>query len=142
MLGVAGQVRRTVGALVGVAHGRVSLQDIQHMLDEPSHKNWVCRAQVAYPDGLYLLEVEYPPHAFKEREGEVESDIGRKEVVCESKGEVVEGKGEVEVNSKGEVEFEDKEEVKGESKGEESGSEREGGGEVEVRKASGEDCER
>lgn len=60
------QVRRTVGVLVGVAQGRLSLQDVQHMLDHPSHKNWRPQAQVAPPEGLFLLDVEYPPHVFVE----------------------------------------------------------------------------
>uniref|UniRef100_A0A0P4VX88 tRNA pseudouridine synthase n=1 Tax=Scylla olivacea TaxID=85551 RepID=A0A0P4VX88_SCYOL len=63
------QVRRTVGVLVGVAQGRFNLQDVQHMLDHPSQRNWSPKLQVAPPDGLFLLDVEYPLHVFAE-EGE------------------------------------------------------------------------
>lgn len=66
------QVRRTVGVLVGVAQGRLSLQDVQHMLDHPSQRNWKTKAQVAPPDGLFLLDVEYPPHVFAEEEEDSE----------------------------------------------------------------------
>lgn len=107
------QVRRTVGALVGVAQGRVNLDNIQHMLDKPSHDNWIC-SHVAPPDGLYLLEVEYPPDVFLEAEGvsgeEVEGGK-REEVESVRRGE----KGEVEGESKGEV-CEERGESEGESK--------------------------
>lgn len=63
------QVRRTVGVLVGVAQGRLSLEDVQYLLDHPSERNWNSKATVAPPDGLFLLDVEYPPHVFAE-EGE------------------------------------------------------------------------
>lgn len=66
------QVRRTVGVLVGVAQGRLSVQDVQHMLDHPSQRNWKTKAQVAPPDGLFLLDVEYPPHVFAEEEEDTE----------------------------------------------------------------------
>ena len=58
--------------LVGVAQGRLSLEDVQHMLDHPSHQNWRPKAQVAPPEGLFLLEVEYPPHVFVEDVADVE----------------------------------------------------------------------
>lgn len=99
---MSGQVRRTVGALVGVAQGRASLQDIQRMLDEPSHQNWMNVTKVVSPAGLYLLEVVYPPSAFCEKEGEAEVVITG-EVECESEGEVkgeVEGKSERESKEK------------------------------------------
>ncbi|MPC21678.1 tRNA pseudouridine synthase-like 1 [Portunus trituberculatus] len=60
------QVRRTVGVLVGVAQGRLNLEDVQHLLDHPSQRNWNSKATVAPPDGLFLLDVEYPPHVFAE----------------------------------------------------------------------------
>ncbi|KAK8395077.1 hypothetical protein O3P69_006080 [Scylla paramamosain] len=62
------QVRRIVGVLVGVAQGRFNLQDVQHMLDYPSQRNWSPKVQVAPPDGLFLLDVEYPLHVFAEGE--------------------------------------------------------------------------
>lgn len=86
LCGVDGQVRRTVGVLVAVAQGRMSLSHIQYMLDEPSHENWVPLAQVAEPEGLYLLEVEYPPHVFIEGEGEEGERRGEKSVEGEEEG--------------------------------------------------------
>lgn len=84
-------MRRTVGALVGVAQGLMNLGHIQHMLDEPSYDNFIYGC-VAPPDGLYLLGVEYPPYAFLEaEEGE------EREELCEGKvekGEEGERKGE------------------------------------------------
>ncbi|XP_045120508.1 tRNA pseudouridine synthase-like 1 [Portunus trituberculatus] len=60
------QVRRTVGVLVGVAQRCLNLEDVQHLLDHPSQRNWNSKATVAPPDGLFLLDVEYPPHVFAE----------------------------------------------------------------------------
>ncbi|KAG7170202.1 tRNA pseudouridine synthase-like 1 [Homarus americanus] len=56
------QVRRTVAVLVAVAQGRISLDDVRYLLDNPSPQNWNSRAQTAPPCGLFLLNVGYPEH--------------------------------------------------------------------------------
>ncbi|PSN29326.1 hypothetical protein C0J52_19956, partial [Blattella germanica] len=55
------QVRRIVGALIAVAEGRISVDDIQYMLDNPSKDSWNTRIPVVPPHGLYLVDVEYDP---------------------------------------------------------------------------------
>lgn len=57
-------MRRTVGVLVALAQGCISFEDIKYMLDNPSPQNWNPRATCAPPDGLFLLNVHYPPHIF------------------------------------------------------------------------------
>lgn len=140
---MAGQVRRTVGALVGVAQGLVSLDNIQCMLDEPSHNNWVSIARVAGPEGLYLLEVEYPPDAFCEREGE-EGESNR-ERRSKRRGEEGERKREVLEDMKAEESDRKAEELCGgkkEVEGEDKEVEREGDGKTDAKKAPEENCER
>ncbi|KAJ8985008.1 hypothetical protein NQ317_016919 [Molorchus minor] len=53
------QVRRTVGALVAVAQGKVSIKDIKFMLEIPSHQSWCKQIKTLPAHGLYLCEVEY-----------------------------------------------------------------------------------
>ncbi|XP_068200309.1 tRNA pseudouridine synthase A [Palaemon carinicauda] len=60
------QVRRIVGALIAVAHGKISLDCIQAMLDNPDPQNWNPRATLVPACGLYLLQVRYPPEVFEE----------------------------------------------------------------------------
>ncbi|KAK7081565.1 tRNA pseudouridine synthase-like 1 [Halocaridina rubra] len=60
------QVRRIVGALVAVAQGKLTLDDIQWLLDNPSPKNWKPQASTAPPEGLFLLRVKYHPEVFEE----------------------------------------------------------------------------
>lgn len=53
------QVRRTVGALIAVAQGKVTSRDIKFMLEVPSHNSWDPRIKTAPAHGLYLCEVAY-----------------------------------------------------------------------------------
>lgn len=55
------QVRRMVGALISVAAGHISIEDIQYMLENPSKHSWNNRINVVPPYGLYLVGVEYDP---------------------------------------------------------------------------------
>lgn len=55
------QVRRTVGALVAVAKGKVTTRDLKFMLQVPSHNSWDPRIKPAPAHGLYLCEVKYSP---------------------------------------------------------------------------------
>lgn len=53
------QVRRIVGALVGIAYGSITERDIKIMLQVPNHHHWNTHAVLAPPQGLYLKQVEY-----------------------------------------------------------------------------------
>ncbi|XP_074094241.1 tRNA pseudouridine synthase-like 1 [Cotesia typhae] len=53
------QVRKIVGALVGIASGIISERDVLTMLHVPSHLNWDQRIQMAPPQGLFLKNIEY-----------------------------------------------------------------------------------
>jgi tRNA U38,U39,U40 pseudouridine synthase TruA len=50
-----------VGALISVAAGRISIEDIRYMLENPSEHSWNKRIVVVPPHGLYLTDVEYDP---------------------------------------------------------------------------------
>jgi tRNA U38,U39,U40 pseudouridine synthase TruA len=50
-----------VGALISVAEGRTSVEDIRYMLENPSKHSWNNRIIVVPPYGLYLTDVEYDP---------------------------------------------------------------------------------
>jgi tRNA U38,U39,U40 pseudouridine synthase TruA len=50
-----------VGALISVAAGRISTEDIRYMLENPSEHSWDKRIIVVPPHGLYLTDVEYDP---------------------------------------------------------------------------------
>jgi tRNA U38,U39,U40 pseudouridine synthase TruA len=50
-----------VGALISVAEGRVSVEEIRYMLENPSKHSWNKRIIVVPPYGLYLMDVEYDP---------------------------------------------------------------------------------
>jgi tRNA U38,U39,U40 pseudouridine synthase TruA len=50
-----------VGALISVAAGRNSVEDIRYMLENPSEHSWDKRIIVVPPYGLYLTDVEYDP---------------------------------------------------------------------------------
>ena len=50
-----------VGALISVAAGRLSVEDIRYMLENPSEHSWNKRIIVVPPHGLYLTDVEYDP---------------------------------------------------------------------------------
>lgn len=50
-----------VGALISVAVGHISIEEIQYMLENPSKHSWNSRINVAPPYGLYLVGVEYDP---------------------------------------------------------------------------------
>lgn len=56
---VTPQVRRTVAVLVAVAQEKITLEDVQYMLDVPSKNSWHPRAETVPPHGLYLVNVEY-----------------------------------------------------------------------------------
>lgn len=53
------QVRRIVGALVGIASGTITERDIKIMLQVPNNQNWLSNLQMAPPQGLYLKTVNY-----------------------------------------------------------------------------------
>ncbi|PNF18392.1 tRNA pseudouridine synthase-like 1 [Cryptotermes secundus] len=55
------QVRRMVGALISVAVGHISIEEIRYMLESPSKNSWNSRINVVPPYGLYLVGVEYDP---------------------------------------------------------------------------------
>lgn len=50
-----------VGALISVAVGHISIEEIQYMLESPSKNSWNNRINVVPPYGLYLVGVEYDP---------------------------------------------------------------------------------
>jgi len=50
-----------VGALISVAAGRISIEDIRYMLENPTEHSWNKRIIVVPPHGLYLTDVEYDP---------------------------------------------------------------------------------
>jgi tRNA U38,U39,U40 pseudouridine synthase TruA len=50
-----------VGALISVAAGHISIEDIRYMLENPSKHSWNNRINVVPPYGLYLVGVEYDP---------------------------------------------------------------------------------
>ncbi|XP_012262733.2 tRNA pseudouridine synthase-like 1 isoform X1 [Athalia rosae] len=60
------QVRRMVGALVGLGLGKITEKDIQCMLQVPSHHNWISGVNPGPPHGLYLCRVEYNPSELAE----------------------------------------------------------------------------
>ncbi|XP_011297296.1 tRNA pseudouridine synthase-like 1 [Fopius arisanus] len=53
------QVRRIVGALIGVASGTITERDIKFMLQVPNNQHWISALQMAPPQGLYLKSVNY-----------------------------------------------------------------------------------
>ncbi|XP_043225304.1 tRNA pseudouridine synthase-like 1 [Amphibalanus amphitrite] len=53
------QVRRTVGVLVSCGRGKMSLDDVRHMLENPDKGSWNSLAATAPPHGLYLSRVTY-----------------------------------------------------------------------------------
>jgi tRNA U38,U39,U40 pseudouridine synthase TruA len=68
------QVRRTVGALINVAEGRTSVEEIRYMLENPSEHSWNNRIIVVPPYGLYLTDVEYDPLEMATSQKTVEQD--------------------------------------------------------------------
>jgi tRNA U38,U39,U40 pseudouridine synthase TruA len=50
-----------VGALISVAEGNISVEEIQYMLENPSKHSWNNKITVVPPYGLYLTQVEYDP---------------------------------------------------------------------------------
>jgi tRNA U38,U39,U40 pseudouridine synthase TruA len=63
-----------VGALISVAMGYISVEDIQYMLENPSKHSWNSRINVVPPYGLYLTDVEYDPLEMVIPQEEVEQD--------------------------------------------------------------------
>lgn len=59
------QIRRITGAMVAVAGGRLSNDDIQYMLDNPNYLNWNNRASCLSGSGLYLKEIHYDEEDLK-----------------------------------------------------------------------------
>ncbi|XP_069683698.1 tRNA pseudouridine synthase-like 1 [Periplaneta americana] len=55
------QVRRIVGALIAVAKGHISVEEVRYMLENPSKDSWNNKIVVVPPHGLYLVDVEYDP---------------------------------------------------------------------------------
>lgn len=52
-------VRKTIGAAVDVARGRISVDKVRSMLDEPSKHYDDNTSLILNPNGLYLKNVEY-----------------------------------------------------------------------------------
>ena len=52
------QIRRMIGAALGVGEGRLTREDVQKMLQHPS-LGWNKKGRVVPPHGLHLLDVEY-----------------------------------------------------------------------------------
>lgn len=48
-----------MAALVGVAQGKITLNDIKLMLEIPSQQSWCSELKVVPAHGLYLCEVGY-----------------------------------------------------------------------------------
>lgn len=55
------QIRRMVGALIGVAKGKITQRDIYEMLTIPSNHHFKCGSgiNVAPAYGLYLAEIKF-----------------------------------------------------------------------------------
>ncbi|KAG8224585.1 hypothetical protein J437_LFUL010043 [Ladona fulva] len=53
------QVRRMVGVLVAAAQGKISVDEVARMIEDPINNSWNNRAQTAPPFALYLTKVEY-----------------------------------------------------------------------------------
>lgn len=53
------QIRRITGAMVAVAGGRLSMDAVQYMIDNPSYLNWNNRASCLSGSGLYLKEIHF-----------------------------------------------------------------------------------
>lgn len=55
------QVRKLVGAVISYVQGKVTLDELKWMLDNPSFLNWNHKIKTLPPYGLYLTEVKYHP---------------------------------------------------------------------------------
>lgn len=75
------QVRRMVGALISVAAGHTSVEDIRYMLENPSVHSWNNRIIVVPPYGLYLTDVEYDPLEMAMSQETVEQDHKNKTIL-------------------------------------------------------------
>ncbi|KAK4292427.1 hypothetical protein Pmani_034807 [Petrolisthes manimaculis] len=73
------QVRRTVGVLVRVGEGCIGEYEVSVMLNTPSHDTWPAGTQVAPPDGLFLINVHYPPNALTIGEHHYQTIDGKRE---------------------------------------------------------------
>ncbi|XP_001607889.1 tRNA pseudouridine synthase A [Nasonia vitripennis] len=60
------QIRRIVGSLIALGSHKVSEEDIQTMIQVPSHHNWNPHVTPAAPRGLYLKNVEYDEEITRE----------------------------------------------------------------------------
>jgi tRNA U38,U39,U40 pseudouridine synthase TruA len=69
-----------VGALISVAIGRISIEDIRYMLENPSEHSWNKRIKVVPPHGLYLTDVEYDPLEMSMSQETVEQVHGNKTI--------------------------------------------------------------
>ncbi|XP_051173772.1 tRNA pseudouridine synthase-like 1 isoform X1 [Leptopilina boulardi] len=63
---VHNQIRRMVGALFGLASGRITEKELITMLQVPSKNSWNSRIATVPANGLYLVNVEYNPEELKE----------------------------------------------------------------------------
>lgn len=70
-----------VGALISVAAGHTSVEDIRYMLENPSERSWDNRIIVVPPHGLYLTDVEYDPLELAMSQETVEQVRGNKTIV-------------------------------------------------------------
>jgi len=70
-----------VGALIGVAAGRISIEDIRYMLENPSEHSWNNGIIVVPPHGLYLTDVEYDPLEMAMSRDTVEQVHGNKTIL-------------------------------------------------------------
>jgi len=69
-----------VGALISVAAGRISIEDIRYMLENPSEHSWNNRIIVVPPHGLYLTDVEYDPREMAMSQETVDQVHGNKTI--------------------------------------------------------------
>ncbi|CAB3382830.1 Hypothetical predicted protein [Cloeon dipterum] len=67
------QVRRFLSTLITVGQGRISIEDVQRMIDEPGKDSWSSKIFLVPSHGLYLLNVEYNPEdfIFKQENGDI-----------------------------------------------------------------------
>jgi Pseudouridylate synthase len=72
-----------VGALISVAAGHTSVEDIRYMLENPSVHSWNNRIIVVPPYGLYLTDVEYDPLEMAMSQETFEQDHRNKTILCD-----------------------------------------------------------
>ncbi|XP_014662933.1 PREDICTED: tRNA pseudouridine synthase A-like [Priapulus caudatus] len=59
------QIRRMLGAMVAVGCGRLTLDQVRYMLEQPDPQNWHSKAVCMAPSGLYLKQIYYDEKDFE-----------------------------------------------------------------------------